>query len=415
MPLDTAPRAPLPPLLDAEFKPPVIKGIAALAATAFTATSPPGAAAGADAGVSDPAAVAFDQSLALQLSFRREAGLALQAAALARSTTFRVQACQEGSPRILAICAPGDLMTNTPLEFVAAGAGAALDLLFILPDRPLPARVPDHDIAFCAVSEQAPEVLARVAPWLSAWPRTVLNRAPRAADLAREAVSQRLAGIDGVLVPQADSVDAAGALATRDDWMPFLLRPAGTHAGEGLVLVADRIHLHNATNQLGADRYNRTRFVDYRSGDRLYRKYRVALIGGLPFLCHMAISDHWMVHYLNAEMASHPERRAEEARAMAEFDRGFGGRHGTAFARIADRLGLDWVVIDCAEAPDGRLLFFEADVAAIVHAMDPPDIYPYKQAAMARVFEAFRVLVTGTHQAAPGGATISERPSANRG
>lgn len=366
-----------------------------------------------DIGVSDPAAVAFDRGLALQLSFRREAGLALQAAALARSTTFRVQTRQAGSPRILAICAPGDLMTNTPLEFLTAGAGTALDLLFILPSSPLPTRVPDHDVAFCAVSEQAPEILARVTPWLSAWPRKVLNPAPRAGDLTREAIVRRLAGIDEVLVPHADGVDAAGALATPADWMPFLLRPAGTHAGEGLTLVIDRIDLRRAVDRLGADRYNRTQFVDYRSRDKLYRKYRVALIGGRPFLCHLAISEHWMVHYLNAGMASHAERRAEEARAMAGFDHGFGLRHGVAFAQIADRLGLDWVVIDCAEAPDGRLLFFEADVAAIVHDMDPPEIYPYKQAAMARVFEAFRVLITETRQPAREAPADSGLPSGN--
>lgn len=391
-----APCAPLPPVLDSDVQPPVVEGLAPLAISAFA-----GASLTALLGMTrgdgsrDAAAIAFDQSLALQLAFRRDAGLALQAAALARCTIFRVRSCEAGRPRILAICAPGDLMTNTPLEFLAAGAGAALDLLFILPDRPLPTEVPDHDVAFCAISEQAQGALARVTPWLSAWPRKVLNVPPRAARLTREVAAALLEGIGGLLVPRADRVDEVGAAHTPDEWFPFLLRPAGTHAGDGLNLVTDRHSLRRVIAQLGAANYNRTRFVDYRSKDNLYRKYRVAIVAGRPFLCHLAVSKDWMVHYLNAGMATHPERRAEEARAMAEFDTGFGRRHRDAFAAIATRFGLDWLVVDCAEARDGRLVFFEADVAAVVHDMDAPHLYPYKRAAMARVFSAFRALLPG--------------------
>jgi hypothetical protein len=35
------------------------------------------------------------------------------------------------------------------------------------------------------------------------------------------------------------------------------------------------------------------------------------------------------------------------------------------------------------------LLVFGVDVAAIIHLMDPPDVFPYKPAQMRRVFNAF--------------------------
>ncbi len=393
VPFGTAPRAePIPALLP-DFAPPVILGTAALASQAFRGATLPNLLQSVRLASKNPASLAYDQGLALQLSFRREPGLALQATALAQSALFRVRATENARRRILAFCAPGDLMTNTPLEFLAEGAGARLDLIFISSDRPLPRSLPDHDIAFCAISETAPEVLARLTPWLTAWPRPVLNKPPAAARLRREIAARILTGLDGVLVPNADCLDAAALRATPDDWFPFLVRPAGTHAGEGLILVRDRAALEQAMLDLHAERYNRTHFVDYRSSDGLYRKYRVALAAGRALLCHMAISDHWMVHYLNAGMADHPERRDEEARVMGGFETGFGRRHAHAFAAISERLALDWVVVDCAEAADGRLLFFEADVAAIVHDMDPPALYPYKQAAMARVFDAFRALL----------------------
>jgi hypothetical protein len=371
----------------------VILGTAALASQAF-AGAPLAALLDAIRRASaHPSAMAFDQGLVMQMFSQSEPGLAMQAAALARSSVFRIRATEAGRLRILAFCAPGDLMTNTPLEFLATGAGVRLDLVFVNPNKPLPEFLPDHDIAFCAVSEMAPEVLSRLTPWLAAWPRRVLNKPPAAGRLAREIVAPLLAGIEGLLVPQADCLDPETLLGTPEGWFPMLVRPAGTHAGRGLTLVRDRPALGLAVTELAAERYHRTRFVDYRSSDGLYRKYRVALVAGRPLLCHMAISDHWMVHYLNAGMALHAERRAEEASALEEFEIGFGRRHREVFAAMSKRLDLDWVVVDCAEAPDGRLLFFEADVAAIVHDMDPPELYPYKRAAIARVFEAFSAMI----------------------
>jgi hypothetical protein len=40
--------------------------------------------------------------------------------------------------------------------------------------------------------------------------------------------------------------------------------------------------------------------------------------------------------------------------------------------------------------PDGSLLIFEIDNAAIVHALDDPDDFPYKRPQMRKVFAAFR-------------------------
>ncbi len=60
---------------------------------------------------------------------------------------------------------------------------------------------------------------------------------------------------------------------------------------------------------------------------------------------------------------------------------------------MTDRLGLDYFAIDCAEAPDGSLLVFEADVAMIVHDLDPADLYPYKKRQMGKLFDAFEAFL----------------------
>ena len=53
-------------------------------------------------------------------------------------------------------------------------------------------------------------------------------------------------------------------------------------------------------------------------------------------------------------------------------------------------LNLDYLVLDCAESPDGRLLVFEADTGMVVQDMDSEDIYPYKAPQMRKVFSAFQ-------------------------
>lgn len=78
------------------------------------------------------------------------------------------------------------------------------------------------------------------------------------------------------------------------------------------------------------DEFAMAPFIDYRSADGLYRKCRIALTGGKPYACHMAISEHWMIHYLNADMRQRSERRAEAARFFAAFDGTFAVRHARA-------------------------------------------------------------------------------------
>jgi hypothetical protein len=105
----------------------------------------------------DPAAYLYDRSLASQLAFRRAEGMLLQSAALEAAQIYRTGTSPEGALRLLALVSPGDLMTNTPLDFLTNHLNVRLDLLYLLPGRPLPASIPDHDIVFFAVGEADPQ------------------------------------------------------------------------------------------------------------------------------------------------------------------------------------------------------------------------------------------------------------------
>ena len=340
----------------------------------------------------EEAALAFDQALAHRLNFAPALADALQALALAQCAVFRVKPGPgigaSNSLRVLALVAPGDLMVNTPLEFITRYLDVRLDLLFLSPGRPLPLCVPDHDVAFFAVSENDPAALRRMRPLFAEWPRPVLNDPSAIARLSRDVVARGLASHAEIHSPVTHRVTRADLDALALD-EPVLIRPVGAHAGVGLDMIAAPADLEAYLRGVKAPEFFVTEFVDYRDSDGLFRKYRVVFVDGTPFLCHMALSKHWMVHYLNAEMGQDAGRRVEEAQAMAEFDSGFARRHADAFKRLNAWMGLVYYQIDCAETRDGRLLVFEADVAAIIHLMDPPDLFPYKSAPMRRVFEAF--------------------------
>ena len=341
-----------------------------------------------------------------QLIGRKQEALGCQEAALLHGRVFREPPSSggEASLTLLVFVAQGDLMTNTPIELLLEGRPVQVLRVYVDDDLPLPEAVPQHDLAMVAISEadETRDLLERLRGLN--WPRPLLNDAGAILDLSRDKLWKKLEGVPGLALPTTVRVPrgeaTAIALRTQDladvlpgGDFPLLMRPVGSHAGKGLVRLDTQAALAAYVIQSQAETFYLSRFVDYASADGRFRKYRVALFDGRPYLAHMAVGDHWMVHYLNAGMADSPEKRAEEAAAMAGFDAGFAARHAEALIQISRRLGLDYFALDCAETPDGELLVFEADVGMIVHALDPEDVYPYKKPQMAKVFEAFEAML----------------------
>jgi hypothetical protein len=397
----------LPTLRDL-FVPPIIRGTADLTTFAYQGHAYDAlmarirASLARNAPDAEEAAWAYDVAIAAQLNFRRAEGLNLQDVALATSQLFRIGGDRtQSAVRLLAVAGPGDLMANTPLDFLTNHLNVRLDLLYILPDRPLPPVIPDHDVACFAFATTDPATLARLHRLYARWPRPALNDPIRLPTLARDALSRRLAGIQGLCSPATIAVSREALQAhlngghTIPGFVPYpaLIRPLDSHAGARLSRLQTRADLADYLLFSHEHQFFLSAFEDYASPDGSYRKYRVAFIDRLPFLCHMAVSQHWMVHYLNAGMTESAAKRAEEADAMQSFAQGFARRHAAAFDAMNKRIGLDYYSIDCAETRDGRLLVFEADIAAIIHLMDPPALFPYKQPHMHNVFTAFDTML----------------------
>jgi hypothetical protein len=298
--------------------------------------------------------------------------------------------------------APGDFQANMPLEFMLEGSNVMLDMMYVLPGDPLP-ETPQHDVALVAVAEsdQNQPILSQIAAYAPFWPRPIINAPDRIARLTRAGAWEILKDAPQVIIPMNVRIDrvqlariSSGDLSVESilngSGFPIIVRPAHSHAGLGLVKLDNASEIDAYLSQWPETQFYIAPFVDYQSPDGLFRKYRIALIDGIPFACHMAISQNWMIHYLNANMMEDAARRAEEELFMADFDSNFAVRHAVAFKAIADLAELEYLPIDCGETPDGKLLIFEVGTNMIVHSMDSPDLFPYKRPQMEKVFRAFQ-------------------------
>jgi len=355
----------------------------------------------------DDAAALLDLSTIAQLQGRPQDGLALQSKALALQRIYRrpAEVAGQQSLKLLAFMAPGDLMTNTPLEFLLEGSSIALDMMFVVPNAAIPAP-PEHDVAMVAIdeSDQTQPILREISEVLHRWPRPIINRPHRIARLTRSGVWDLLKSATAAFMPMNARIDRAkfsgvvrGDVSIEDllggNTYPIIARPFWSQGGSGLSKLESVTAVEDYLCKWTDPEFYIAPFIDYRSPDGLFRKYRIAMINGVPFACHMAISENWIVHYLSADMKISTANRAQESKFMATFDSDFAVKHATAFNEIADRIGLDYFQIDCSETPNGKLLVFEVGTAMIVHSMDSIDLFPYKRPQMKKVFTAFQAMV----------------------
>jgi hypothetical protein len=349
----------------------------------------------------------LDLSLITQLLGDKQTGLAIQAEVLAIHQLFR-SPCSLEKPklRVLALAAAIDMGGNTPIEFLLEESGFELLTLYVVAGIALPVPLPAHDVAIVIASDSdecrdALDIIDQVA---ARWPRPMLNPPHLVCNLDRDKLHQLLRGVEGLDIPATVCVTSAQLSKVAQSSLlfadiaaelefPVIARPRGSHAGVGLAKLDDRPAIERYLAERTEQEFFVSRFVDYASEDGLFRKYRVVFVDGRPFACHMAIADRWDIWYLNAGMSDSASKRLEEETFMRTFDIGFARRHRTALAGMANRIGLDYFTIDCAENKRGDLLIFEADNTAVVHNMDSPVLFPYKPPQMRAIFEAFAAML----------------------
>lgn len=354
----------------------------------------------------DDAQLWMNLSTALLCQKQEQIGLAVQNQALTSQRVFPLRAAQQPAKlRLLMFMTPGNLSANMPLDCLLEDSDIDLIYYYVTPGYPLSWPVPEHDAAIVAISaaDETRDLLQQLEPLLQNWPTPVINAPRSVAATERNAASLLLQNAPGLVICPALHISrsvlqhiASGALELRaavtGEDFPIILRPEGSHGGRGLDKITAAQELDGYLSTQDGNDFFLSRFIDYSDKDGLFRKYRIVLIEGAPYPCHMAISSHWMVHYVNAGMYEDQEKRAQEAAFLANFA-DFAARHRAALAAIYQRTGLDYIGIDCAQTQDGQLLVFEIATAMVVHAMDEETLFPHKKIHMQKVKNALQNLL----------------------
>ncbi len=345
----------------------------------------------------DPALVPAHRNLAAILESEGRLGEARhhRDEAYRRQSVF-VQPAAAEARRVLLLAASG--YGNVPIENLLPPATVTRITWFVDYAKPGEAdRLPQFDLVFNAAGDpdMAGPLLPEVAEFLVRLKKPLLNPPDRVARTQRHLLPELLGGIDGVVVPPVVRLprDALGdPRHAAGTGFPLILRPAGSHGGQGVTLIETPDQL--AAAPLGeAETFYLTAYRDYRSPDRYFRKYRMIFVDREPYPYHLAISQHWLVHYFSADMLHPSWKRAEEERFFEAPAPALGRKAMAALAEIGRRLDLDFCGIDFALDGAGNVLVFEANATMLVHLKDAPETFAYKHRHVPKIFDAFAAMV----------------------
>ncbi len=209
----------------------------------------------------------------------------------------------------------------------------------------------------------------------------------------RDAVADLLWGIPGCRIPKIwrRKAGADFSIATLQAALPLpfaiLARPVGTHGGDDFVKIDGLGELAALLAHLpDNDRYL-IEYIDYRSSDGYFRKYRFIFVDDQILPYHLAIANDWKVHHDSTDMADHLWMQREEEAYLNDPTAVFDAGHYRALRAIRERIGLDYFGIDCGLDRSGDLVVFEANASMLVH--DGNDEFPYKAPSVLRIKSAF--------------------------
>ncbi len=320
---------------------------------------------------------------------RAESQAMFATAARLRGTIVEPCVTGERQARILVLCAQG--AGNVPTKFLFDHDRFETVTLHLPPPEAgedmeaAIAALPACDIVFSALGDgdEDDPVMAQVDDLLGRLGLPVLNPPRMIPPTARHRLPETLAGIDNLLVPATRRVERSvleqlAATLGDEAGAPVLVRPVGSHGGHDFVRVGTASELAGYLGDAPQDEFFVSPYVDFRSPDGYFRKYRFLFVDRKVYAYHLVVHDDWLIHYFRADMDAHPWMKPEEEAFLADYGAAFPAPLARAVQEAAIRLDLDYGGMDCAVTADGRVLVFEANACMLLHLYDSPETFPYK-------------------------------------
>jgi len=192
----------------------------------------------------------------------------------------------------------------------------------------------------------------------------VFNHPEAILKTGRESISALLQGTEGLLIPKTVRVrpryvsEVVKIIDAGEISYPFLFREAGFHVGQAMELITkpEDLELLESFAMDGRDFYM-INFVDFRSTDGLFRKYRVIVAGGKAIPRHMIIGSDWNLHFESKKLRMNlSEDLIQEEKKFLE---NFSSTDQSVFDFLYRKLNLDYFGIDFSYDEQGRMIVFE--------------------------------------------------------
>jgi len=251
------------------------------------------------------------------------------------------------------------------------GKGEPRHRLHVTPNFFRQARRPDLSSYRCLLNlitepEQNSRVLENLRKLLRDLPGKVVNRPEAVLRSTRDQVARLLAGIPALDVPRVirlkgRKTGVAQAIERAGLNFPVIVRQAGTHTGRIVGLFESADQLPASLSKDGE--HIATEFIDFRSADGFYRKYRAFFIGGKIIFRHMLASDQWSIHARDRMrfMIDKPALLDEEKALFERPEGAFPQAVLETLEAVRERMPLDYFGMDFGIGRDGRVVLFEAN------------------------------------------------------
>lgn len=266
-------------------------------------------------------------------------------------------------------------------------------------DSPLP----DHQLIFNAIGDAdlCHDGLKKAARLIEQSTAPVINYPDAVLLTGRLQNARHLGKLPGVIAPHVALIaksDFYAGLVSRllaDFTFPMLLRSPGFHGGNYFSCVESADELNIAFNALPGEHLLAIEFLDTRTEDGMFRKYRVMSIGGELYPVHLAVSSHWNVHYFSSDMDKNEAYRKEEDAFLNDFAACLKPQAISALKHISQTLALDYCGIDFGLDQDGNILLYEANPTMVVIPPTHEQRWDYKRAAIENVLAAAKKMLLG--------------------
>ncbi len=301
--------------------------------------------------------------------------------------------------RALLLFAPG--AGNTPLDCLADRAEYENNILNFFPDISYDIEMlrncSDVVVNLIADVDQGHAMLVPAVDLVDRLGKPTVNHPRKILLTDRASIARILKSTPNCCVPETLRYKGSDLRATNFDMsqtpfsFPFLVRLTGTHGGQNFEKIDDNTGLMTFVAQHPDADFYVTDYVDYRSSDGYFRKYRYIFVNDEILPYHLAIDDKWKIHHVTTDMANQVWMQNEEKSFLENPHATFGPHQYEALRAIRHSVGLEYFGIDCGLDRSGRVVVFEVNACMLVHQHN--EQFPYKIEPVNRIKAAFDLMI----------------------